>query len=85
MSAAIWIVLGLVAWTLGLLFVMVLMRMAGDEDRAALQQEKLFEPFSDAMVTQAGIGRFVRVERTWRDLDSASTRVACHLEWRDAA
>ena len=77
---AIWIVLGLVAWTLGLLFVLVLMRMAGDEDRAALQQERLLEASSDGVVIQAGIRRFVRVERTWCDLDAAGRLAALHLE-----
>ena len=85
MNVAIWIVLGLVAWTLGLWFVMILMRMAGDEDRAALRQEKLLEAFSDGGAIQPGIGRFVRIEPTWRDLDAAGTAVAWHLEWRDAA
>ena len=85
MNLAIWIVLGLVAWTLGFLFVMALMRVAGDEDRAALQQEKFLEPFSDAMGRGMGIVRLVVVERAWRDLDAAGTRVACRLEWRDAA
>jgi hypothetical protein len=82
---AIWIVLGLVAWMLGFLFVLALMRMAGDEDRAALQQERLLEPSTDAMVRRVGIARLVVVERAWRDLDAAGTRVACRLEWRDAA
>lgn len=81
----IWIVLGFVGWTLGFLFVLILMRMAGDEDRAALQQERLLAPISDLIVIHAGIGRFVCVERTWRDLDAAGTGVACRLEWRDAA
>ena len=85
MNVAIWIVLGLVAWTLGLLFVMALMRMASDEDRAALLQEKLLDAESDGVVIQASIGRFVRVERTWRDLNAAGTSVACQLEQREAA
>ena len=82
----IWIVLGLVAWTLGFLFVMVLMRMAGDEDHAALRQEKLLEPLSDVMVTQAGVGRFARVERaTGLVVDAAGTWVTWRQEWRRAA
>ena len=35
-----WILLGVFAWVLGVLFVIVLMRMAGDQDRAARRAEK---------------------------------------------
>ena len=51
-----WILLGLVGWALGFLFLMVLMRMAGDEDRAARHEEKLLDPFSDVTITQSGNG-----------------------------
>jgi len=51
-----WIISGLVSWTLGFLFVMVLMRMAGDEDRAARHEEKLLDPFSDVAITEYGNG-----------------------------
>ena len=47
-----WILLALVGWALGLLFLMVLMRMAGDEDRAARHEEKLLDPFSDVTIIQ---------------------------------
>ena len=60
----IWIVLGLAAWMVGFLFLMVLMRMASAEDRAALQQERLFlEPLSNAIVTRAGDGQFACIDR----------------------
>ena len=51
-----WILLGLVGWALGFSFLMVLMRMAGDEDRAARHEEKLLDPFSDVTITQCGNG-----------------------------
>jgi len=47
-----WIMLGFVGWALGFLFVMVLMRMAGDEDRAARHEEKRLDLFSDVSITQ---------------------------------
>lgn len=40
-----WIVLGFVGWALGLAFVLVLMRMASDEDRAARHAQKRIDPF----------------------------------------
>jgi hypothetical protein len=55
-SMLMWIVLGLVGWALGFLFVMILMRMAGNEDRAARHEEKLLDPFSDVSITQTGAG-----------------------------
>ena len=48
------IVLGLVGWALVLLVVLVLMRMTGDQDRAARHQEKLLDPLSDVTITQFG-------------------------------
>ena len=55
-NVAIWIVLGLVAWTLGLLFALVLMRMAGDQDRAARHEQKRIDPYSDVTITPTGRG-----------------------------
>ena len=52
----LWIILGLVAWSVGFLFVMILMRKAGDEDRDARHQEKLRDPFSDVTITGTGNG-----------------------------
>ena len=51
-----WILTGLALWIVGFGFVMVLMRMAGDEDRAARHSERNIDPFSDVQVTQSGIG-----------------------------
>jgi hypothetical protein len=50
-----WIMLGLVGWAFGLLFVMVLMRMSGDQDRAARHEQKRLDPYSDVTITRAGI------------------------------
>ena len=49
-----WILLGLVAWGLGLLVAMILFRMAGDQDRAARHNHKLLNPHSDVTITQFG-------------------------------
>ncbi len=51
-----WIVLGLAAWALGILVVLILMKMAGDEDRAARHGEKRIDPFSDVTITRSGGG-----------------------------
>ena len=85
MGNLFWITLAIVGWAIGLVGVFALMRMAGDEDRAARQQEQLLYPFSDVMVTQAGVGRFVRVQcATGRNRDAAGTRVVWRLEWPGA-
>jgi hypothetical protein len=49
-----WILLGLVGWALGLLFVLTLMRMSGDQDRIARQEQKRLVPNSDVTITQTG-------------------------------
>ena len=49
-----WILLGLALWIVGFGFVMVLMRMAGDEDRGSRRIERSIDPFSDVAVTQFG-------------------------------
>jgi hypothetical protein len=51
-----WTLLGLAFWMMGFGFVMVLMRMAGDEDRGARHFERSIDPFSDVRVTQTGPG-----------------------------
>ena len=51
-----WIMLGLVGWALGMVFVLVLMRMAGDQDRAARHTEKRLDPYSDVTITRLGSG-----------------------------
>jgi hypothetical protein len=48
------ILLGLVGWTLGVLFVIILCRMAGSQDRAARHAEKKLDPFSDVTITRPG-------------------------------
>ena len=47
-----WILLGIVGWALGLLFVLILFRMAGDQDRAARHEQKRLDPYSDVTITQ---------------------------------
>jgi hypothetical protein len=49
-----WIVLASVVWVLGVLFVLILMRMAGDQERDARHQEKDIDPLSDITVTRPG-------------------------------
>ncbi len=49
-----WILLGVVGWALGLLVVLALFRMSGDQDRAARHEEKRLNPYSDVTITHAG-------------------------------
>ena len=49
-----WIIGGLTLWALGFLFLLVLMRMAGDQDRAARHEEFLMNPLSDVPITRFG-------------------------------
>jgi hypothetical protein len=49
-----WIMLGLVGWALGFLFVLALMRMASDQDRAARHQQKRIDPYSNVTITRYG-------------------------------
>lgn len=51
-----WIVLGLVGWALGLVVVLALFRMSGDQDRAARHEQKRLDPYSDVTITRAGEG-----------------------------
>jgi len=55
-----WILLGLIGWAIGLFVLLILMRMAGTEDRAARHAQKRLDPFSDVTITQRG----ERPERT---------------------
>jgi hypothetical protein len=49
-----WILLGIVAWLLVLAFVLLLMRMSGDQDRAARRAQKdLFPYCEDGTITQS--------------------------------
>ncbi len=43
-----------VVWILGALVAVILLRMAGDQDRAARHMEKELHPFSDVTITQNG-------------------------------
>ena len=49
-----WIVLGLAGCAFGLVFLVSLMRMAGDQDRAARHQQKRIAPHSDVTITRFG-------------------------------
>jgi hypothetical protein len=85
MGNLFWLTLAIVGWAMGLVGLLALMRMAGDEDRAAGQQEQLLYPFSDGMVAQPGVGRFVRVQcATGRDHDAIGRREVWRLEWPSA-
>jgi uncharacterized membrane protein len=46
-----WMVLGLVGWVFVILFVLILMRMAGDQDRAAHREQQRMIPYQDGTVT----------------------------------
>lgn len=43
-----------VVWALGALVAVILLRMAGDQDRAARHMEKELSPFSDVTITRSG-------------------------------
>ena len=49
-----WVLLGLVGWALGLVVVLALFRMAGDQDRAARHEQKRLDPYSDVTITRSG-------------------------------
>lgn len=51
-----WILLGLVGWAFGLMIVLTLFRMAGDQDRAARHEQKRLDPYSDVTITHTGEG-----------------------------
>jgi hypothetical protein len=51
-----WILLGLIGWALGFGFVLLLMRMSGQQDRAARHEQKRMDPFSDVTITRTGVG-----------------------------
>ena len=46
--------LGLVGWGFGLVILLALFRMAGDQDRAARHEQKRLDPYSDVTITRAG-------------------------------
>ena len=49
-----WILLGLVGWAVGLVVVLALFRMSGDQDRAARHEQKRLDPYSDVTITRSG-------------------------------
>ena len=49
-----WILLGLVGWAFGLVVVLAIFRMAGDQDRAARHEQKRLDPYSDVTITRTG-------------------------------
>ena len=49
-----WILLGLVGWALGLVVVLALFRMSGDQDPAARHEQKRLDPYSDVTITRSG-------------------------------
>jgi hypothetical protein len=50
-----WVVLGLVVWALGSVFVFALFSMARDQDRAARHEERRLVPYSDVTITQINL------------------------------
>jgi hypothetical protein len=42
-----------VGWLLGLLFVLVLMRMASDQDRLARHEQKRLDTYSEVTITRS--------------------------------
>jgi hypothetical protein len=51
-----WIELGLAVWALGTVFVLVLLKMAGDQDRAARHAERDIIPHADVTITRSSLG-----------------------------
>jgi hypothetical protein len=51
-----WILLGVVGWGLGIVFVLTLFRMSAEQDRAARHEQKRLDPYSDVTITRAGGG-----------------------------
>ena len=49
-----WIAVGLIVWALGLVVVLALFRMSGNQDRAARHSEKRLDPGSDVTITHLG-------------------------------
>jgi len=49
-----WILLGLVGWAFGLVVVLTLFRMSGDQDRQARHEQKRLDPYSDVTITRSG-------------------------------
>jgi len=47
-----WILLGALCWGLAFAFVLVLMQMSRDQDRAARREQRRFDPLADATITR---------------------------------
>jgi len=50
-----WVLLGLVGWAFGLVVVLALFRMSGDQDRAARHAEKRLDPLPAPKVQRAEV------------------------------
>ena len=46
-----WVFLGLIGYVLVMLLALILVRMAGDSDRAAREEERMFIAFAEGTVT----------------------------------
>ena len=75
------ILLGVLGWGLGLLFVVVLMRMAGDQDRAARHEQKRLDPLADVTITRNGEARDSRIMGD--PTDGGTTRDSLNGRQRD--
>lgn len=49
-----WILLGVLGWALALVFLLILMRMAGQQDRSARHEQKRLDPLCDVTITKVG-------------------------------
>ena len=56
MSLLGWILLGVIAWVLGLVLVLALFKMSGDKDREARHEQKRLDPYTDVTITRPGEG-----------------------------
>lgn len=48
MEESSWIFLALVGWALGLLFLLIILRISGDQDRAARHEQERIDQDADA-------------------------------------
>jgi hypothetical protein len=49
-----WLFLGLAGWALGLIVVLAIFKVSGDQDRRARHEEKRRNPESDVTITKTG-------------------------------
>jgi len=52
--SANWLLLGLAGWALGLIVVLAIFKMSGDQDRRARHEERRRNPDSDVTITKVG-------------------------------